>query len=186
MGPVVHLYKNRGHTLQAEDIHQRVYAIATGVYGVSFKNPEGVRHIPPYILHFFTASLNGARCRMKPPLWGYSNKISLILSCLQLNKKHIQVLFVYNVKYFLNLFLRLLEVNGHLVIGKDSSEVSQILNNSRPVCRIVFLRPLSAYQLLKSNGCKETSNLRHELTSVVSRLNHKMQENAKLKEQSMR
>lgn len=81
---------------------------------------------------------------------------------------------------------RLLEVNGHLVIGKDSSEVSQILNNSRPVCRIVFLRPLSAYQLLKSNGCKETSNLRHELTSVVSRLNLKMQENSKLKEQNLR
>ncbi|KFM79719.1 hypothetical protein X975_05903, partial [Stegodyphus mimosarum] len=64
---------------------------------------------------------------------------------------------------------RLLEVNGHLVIGKDSSEVNQILNASRPVCRIVFLRPLSLYQLLKNNGCKETSNLRHELTSVVSR-----------------
>lgn len=80
---------------------------------------------------------------------------------------------------------RLLEVNGRSVIGKDSNEVTQLLS-STPVCRVVFLRPLSTYQLLKNVGCKEASNLRQELTSVVSRLNHKMADNTLLKEQAQR
>ncbi|GFQ98964.1 uncharacterized protein TNCT_257211 [Trichonephila clavata] len=74
---------------------------------------------------------------------------------------------------------RLLEVNGHLVIGKDSSEVTRLLNRHRPLCRIVFLRPLRPHQWLKGGGaCRETAQLRQELTAVVERLNRQMAESA--------
>ncbi|XP_021003878.2 uncharacterized protein [Parasteatoda tepidariorum] len=83
---------------------------------------------------------------------------------------------------------RLVEVNGHIVIGKNSSEVCKMLmSSSRGVCRVVYLRPLSLYQMMKnSGGGKETSNLRQELATVVTRLNQKMMENAKLKENNFK
>ncbi|XP_054713847.1 uncharacterized protein LOC129223306 [Uloborus diversus] len=80
---------------------------------------------------------------------------------------------------------RLLEVNGHLLIGCDPTEVSRLLSSSRPVCRVVFLRPVASPRHVTKGG-RETSNLRRELTSVVGRLNHTMLENSRLKDQSNR
>ncbi|GFT18117.1 uncharacterized protein NPIL_265971 [Nephila pilipes] len=76
---------------------------------------------------------------------------------------------------------RLLEVNGHLVISKDSTEVTRLLNWRRPHCRIVFLRPLRPHQWLKGGGaCRETAQLRQELTAVVERLNRQMAESTNM------
>ncbi|KAG8176372.1 hypothetical protein JTE90_020158, partial [Oedothorax gibbosus] len=77
---------------------------------------------------------------------------------------------------------RLLEVNGHLVIGRDPGDVGRVL--SRPLRRAVFLRPTSGAQ--RGGGPRETSNLRQELTAVVSRLNSEMADKAKMAAQNKR